>query len=285
MMETKNNYHIHVEGGSSPLTMNLKELWSYRDLIILFTKRTIALMYKQTVLGPLWLILNPLFTSIVYAAVFKGIAGISTEGSPALLFYLTSHSLWNLFASSLKRNSSTFVTNANIFGKVYFPRLTISVSSMLTSLFEFLVEFLMIFVMVLYYAAQGKVFPRWDLMLLVPVVLLQTGLIGMGLGVLVSSLTTKYRDLTFVVDFGVSLWMYITPVVYPFSQLKDNDIMYRVMLINPMTVPMELFRKILLGQGTIPTVSVFLSVLLTVLVLIGGILIFNSVERSFIDTI
>ena len=285
MMETKNNYHIHVEGGSSPLTMNLKELWSYRDLIILFTKRTIALMYKQTVLGPLWLILNPLFTSIVYAAVFKGIAGISTEGSPALLFYLTSHSLWNLFASSLKRNSSTFVTNANIFGKVYFPRLTISVSSMLTSLFEFLVEFLMIFVMVLYYAAQGKVFPRWDLMLLVPVVLLQTGLIGMGLGVLVSSLTTKYRDLMYVVDFGLSLWMYASPVVYPLSQVHSFSRIFGVVFWNPMTAPLELFRLILLGQGQIPAATVLSSVIFTVMALLGGALMFNRVERSFIDTI
>ena len=284
-MEEKDHFHIHIEGGENPMTLNLKELWRYRDLIVLFTKRTLAMMYKQTVLGPLWLILRPFLTSVVYAAVFKGIAGLSTDGVPALLFYLTSHALWNLVASSLKKNATIFLDNASILGKVYFPRLTISVSAMLTSLFEFLVEFLMIFVMVLYYAAQGKVFPRWDLMLLVPVVLLQTGLIGMGLGVLVSSLTTKYRDLTFVVDFGVSLWMYVTPVVYPFSQLKDNDIMYRVMLINPMTVPMELFRKILLGQGTIPTVSVFLSVLLTILVLICGILIFNRVERSFIDTI
>lgn len=280
-----NDYHVHVEGGTNILTLNLRELWRYRDLILLFTKRTLALMYKQTILGPLWLILNPLFTSVVYSAVFKGIAGISTEGSPALLFYLTSHSLWNLFASSLKRNSSTFVSNANIFGKVYFPRLTISVSSMLTSLVEFLVEFAMIFIMLLWFLGKGQVSPRWDLMWLLPVVLLQTGLIGMGLGVLVSSLTTKYRDLTFVVDFGVSLWMYATPVVYPFSQLQNVNLMYRVMILNPMTVPMELFRLIMLGRGTIVPLSVLFSALFTLAALLGGMLIFNRVERSFIDTI
>ena len=279
------DYHVHVEGGTNILTLNLRELWRYRDLILLFTKRTLALMYKQTILGPLWLILNPLFTSVVYAAVFRGIAGISTEGSPALLFYLTSHSLWNLFASSLKRNSSTFVSNANIFGKVYFPRLTISVSSMLTSLVEFLVEFAMIFIMLLWFLGKGRVSPRWDLMWLLPVVLLQTGLIGMGLGVLVSSLTTKYRDLTFVVDFGVSLWMYATPVVYPFSQLQNVNLMYRVMILNPMTVPMELFRLIMLGRGTIVPLSVLFSALFTLAALLGGMLIFNRVERSFIDTI
>lgn len=280
-----NDYHVHVEGGTNILTLNLRELWRYRDLILLFTKRTLALMYKQTILGPLWLVLNPLFTSVVYSAVFKGIAGISTEGSPALLFYLTSHSLWNLFASSLKRNSSTFVSNANIFGKVYFPRLTISVSSMLTSLVEFLVEFAMIFIMLLWFLGKGQVSPRWDLMWLLPVVLLQTGLIGMGLGVLVSSLTTKYRDLTFVVDFGVSLWMYATPVVYPFSQLQNVNLMYRVMILNPMTVPMELFRLIMLGRGTIVPLSVLFSALFTLAALLGGMLIFNRVERSFIDTI
>lgn len=279
------DYHVHVEGGTNILTLNLRELWRYRDLILLFTRRTLALMYKQTILGPLWLVLNPLFTSVVYAAVFKGIAGISTEGSPALLFYLTSHSLWNLFASSLKRNSSTFVSNANIFGKVYFPRLTISVSSMLTSLVEFLVEFAMIFIMLLWYLGRGEVLPRWDLMWLLPIVLLQTGLIGMGLGVLVSSLTTKYRDLTFVVDFGVSLWMYATPVVYPFSQLQNVNLMYRVMILNPMTVPMELFRLIMLGQGTIVPLSVLFSAFFTLAALLGGMLIFNRVERSFIDTI
>ena len=279
------DYHVHVEGGTNILILNLRELWRYRDLILLFTKRTLALMYKQTILGPLWLVLNPLFTSVVYAAVFKGIAGISTEGSPALLFYLTSHSLWNLFASSLKRNSSTFVSNANIFGKVYFPRLTISVSSMLTSLVEFLVEFAMIFIMLLWYLGRGQVWPRWDLMWLLPIVLLQTGLIGMGLGVLVSSLTTKYRDLTFVVDFGVSLWMYATPVVYPFSQLQNVNLMYRVMILNPMTVPMELFRLIMLGQGTIVPLSVLFSAVFTLAALLGGMLIFNRVERSFIDTI
>ena len=279
------DYHVHVEGGTNILTLNLRELWRYRDLILLFTKRTLTLMYKQTILGPLWLILNPLFTSVVYAAVFRGIAGISTEGSPALLFYLTSHSLWNLFATSLKRNSSTFVSNANIFGKVYFPRLTISISSMLTSLVEFLVEFAMIFVMLLWYLGKGQVSPRWDLMWLLPVVLLQTGLIGLGLGVLVSSLTTKYRDLTFVVDFGVSLWMYATPVVYPFSQLQNVNLMYRVMLLNPMTVPMELFRLIILGRGTIAPLSVLFSAVFTLAALLGGMLAFNRVERSFIDTI
>ena len=284
-MDTRTDYHVHIEGGDSPVTLNLKELWRYRDLILLFTKRTLALVYKQTVLGPLWLVLHPFLTSVVYAAVFKGIAGLSTEGVPALLFYLTSHALWNLFASGLKRNSSTFITNSNIFGKVYFPRLTISVSSMLTSMFEFMVEFALIFVIFIFYLIRGQVSLNWEMFWLLPLILLQTGLLGLGLGILVSSLTTKYRDLTFVVEFGISLWMYATPVVYPYTQLQGNGIIRTLLTVNPMTAPLELFRLVMLGHGTFNWISVSSTVLFTAISLIGGMLIFNRVERNFIDTI
>ena len=284
-MRNNTNYHIHIEGGKAPMALNLRDLWQYRDLIILFTKRTITLKYKQTILGPLWLVLNPLFTSIVYAAVFKGIAGLSTEGTPALLFYLVSHSLWNLFASSLKRNSATFVSNAHIFGKVYFPRLAISFSSMLTALFEFLVEFGMILMMVFFYVIRGELSPRWELFWLLPFILLQTGLLGLGLGVLVSSLTTKYRDLVFVIEFGIMLWMYITPVVYPISQISNASMIYSIVKLNPMSAPMEVFRMIVLGQGSMIPASLVSTVFFTAISLFGGMMIFNSVERSFIDTV
>ena len=281
----ENKYHVHIEGGHSPLKLNLRDLWRYRDLTVLFTRRTLALTYKQTVLGPLWLVLYPLLTSVVYAAVFKGIAGMSTEGVPALLFYLTSHALWNLFASSLKRNANTFVKNANIFGKVYFPRLTVSVSSMLTSLFEFMVELGLIAALLLWYLWKGQAAPRWDLLPLLPLVLLQTGLMGLGLGVFISSVTTRYRDLSFVVEFGVSLWMYASPVVYPLSQLRPEGPLYALMRLNPMTFPLESFRLLLLGQGTILWSSALSSAIFTALALIGGMLIFNRVEQSFIDTV
>lgn len=284
-MADNNHYHIHIEGGSNPLTLNLRELWRYRDLIFLFTKRTLALVYKQTVLGPLWLILRPLLTSVIYAVVFKGIAGLSTEGVPALLFYLTGHALWNFFASTLKRNSSTFAQNANIFGKVYFPRLTISFSSMLTSLFEFLVEFAMAMVLLVFFVINGQAAPRWELFILLPVILLLTGLMGLGLGILISSLTTKYRDLTLVVEFGVTLWMYATPVVYPLSQLAGNSLLLGIMRLNPVTALMESFRFIVLGQGTIDFLLFLPSILFTLAALFGGMLVFNKVERSFIDTI
>lgn len=285
MSGRSDNYHIHIEGGQSPLSLNLKEIWRYRDLIVLFTRRTMALKYKQTVLGPLWLVVAPFLTSVVYAAVFKGIAGISTEGVPALLFYLCSHSLWNFFSSCLKRNSATFISNANIFGKVYFPRLAISFSTVLSALLEFLIEFGMILMILLFYALKGEAHPSLVLIPLLPFVILTTGMMGMGLGVLVSSMTTKYKDLSLLVDFGVSLWMYATPVVYPLSQLNEGGTLYRLMALNPMTAPMELFRKIMLGQGSINMLSVVISLVFTAVALIGGMLIFNKVERSFIDTI
>ena len=283
--EKEQGYHVHIEGGTNPFSLNMRDLWHYRDLILLFTKRTLTVTYKQTVLGPLWLLLHPFLTSVVYVAVFNGVAGISTEGVPVLLCYLSSHALWNLLAASLRRNATTFITNANIFGKVYFPRLTISASSMLTSLFEFFVELAMILVLLLYYYAKGDVMPRWDLLWALPFVLLQTGLLGLGLGILISSLTTKYRDLTFVVEFGISLWMYASPVVYPLTQVRRMSGMSYVMLINPMTAPLESFRLILLGQGTVPAAAILSSLGVTIIVLLGGMVCFNRVERSFIDTI
>ena len=284
-MEKPNEYHVHIEGGVSPVTNNIRDIWRYRDLISLFTKRTLTLMYKQTVLGPLWLVLRPFLTSVVYAAVFKGIAGLSTDGVPAILFYLTSHALWDLFASSLKKNSSTFLTNANIFGKVYFPRLTISISAMLTSLFEFLVELFMIALLLAYHVIRGEVSPNWSLLWLLPIVLIHVGLLGLGIGILISSLTTKYRDLTFVVDFGISLWMYVSPVVYPLSQLKGNAALYSLYMMNPMVMPLELMRCILLGQGTLTLPMIVSSVLFTGFAVTVGVMCFNRVERSFIDTI
>ena len=284
-MEEQNNYHIHIDSGCDPMMLNLKELWRYRDLILLFTKRTISLMYKQTVLGPLWLILHPLLTSIIYTAVFTGVAGLSTDGVPALLFYLTSHALWNMFAANIKRNSITFSENAKIFGKVFFPRLTISFSYLLTSLFEFLVEFALIFVLLLFYIRNKQVTPHLEKIWLLPVIFLLVGLLSLGLGIMVSSLTIKYRDLTFVMEFGISLWMYASPVVYPLSQLDPAGLMYHVILLNPMTAPLEMFRFIMLGQGMLPWESFISAFVFTVFALFGGMLIFNRVERNFIDTI
>ena len=282
---TEKNYHVHITGEKSRLSLNLKEVFAYKDLILLFTKRTLRLYYKQTILGPLWLILKPLLTSIVYAAVFKGIAGLSTNGTPALLFYLCSHGLWTYFASTLKYNSGTFVVNADVFGKVYFPRLTISFSSLLTAMAEFGVEFGMVLLLLLYFVLTGQVSPKWWMIPLAVLAFLCVGLMGLGFGIIISSLTTKYRDLTFVADFGIQLWMYATPVVYPLSQMSAGNPLYRLLQLNPMTAPMEIWRFAFLGEGSITAISLASMLLLTALALFGGILIFNRVERTFIDTV
>ena len=277
-------YHVHITAEQSPMSMNLKEVWRYRDLIILFTKRTFKLMYKQTILGPLWIVISPLLTSIIYTIIFGDIAQLSTNGVPKFLFYLCSHSLWVFFADCLNKNSSTFLTNAQMFSKVYFPRLTIPISSVLTSGIQFLIHSAMVVILILWSMFQGKVHPRWELLPLVPVLLILTAMMGLGLGVLISSVTTKYRDLSFLVGFGLSLWMYSSPVIYPLSQ-ADGGLFYKMLLWNPMTAPMELFRLIMLGEGNVAIQSVISTVVFTAFAFIAGVVTFNKVERSFIDTV
>lgn len=278
------NYHIHIEAGESPMRLNLREVWNYRDLIVLFTRRNFKLMYKQTVLGPLWIVLSPLMTSIIYTIIFGNVAGLSTNGVPKVLFYLTGHSLWSFFASCLNQNASTFLTNANVFSKVYFPRLTIPFSTMLTAGIQLLVHLAMVLVLILWYAARGEVDPDWLLLPMILPVILMTGLMGLGLGILISSVTTKYRDLAFLVGFGLNLWMYLSPVVYPLSQLSGG-LLYELLALNPMTAPMELFRLALLGSGVVLARSVVSTVVFTALAFTCGVLLFNRVERNFIDTV
>lgn len=279
-----NNYHTHISSRHRWFDLNLKEVWQYRDLIVLFTKRNFALTYKQTVLGPIWIFLNPLLSSFIYAFVFGGIAGMSTDGIPQILFYLCSNALWLLFSTCVTKNASTFTANAGVFGKVYFPRLTIPVSNMLSSAIQFGVQMLLVIVFLVFYVVNGEVHPNWGAWLLIPVVLLHLGLLGMGFGIIISSMTTKYRDLSVLVGFGVQLWMYATPIVYPLSQLGDG-LMKTILLINPVTAPVEIFRYAVLGKGTIIPEYLALSWAITIVVLLAGILIFNKVEKTFMDTV
>ena len=283
-MSPNNEYHVHISAGRGPADLNLREVWEYRDLIWLFTKRTFKVLYKQTVLGPLWLVMSPLFTSVVYTVVFGGIAGLSTEGVPKLLFYLTSHALWSFFADCLNKNSATFIDNARIFGKVYFPRLAIPVSTMISSFIRFLIQMFMVCVITLWYVLRGEVRPMWILLPAAAVMILLVGLMGLGLGVLVSGVTTKYRDLTFLVGFGLTLWMYATPVIYPISQVPGG-ILRKLILLNPMTAPMELFRMAMLGAGEVKIISCLATIIFTFISCMCGILIFNRVEKTFIDTV
>lgn len=278
------NLHTHISSKHRLLELNLKEVWRYRDLIVLFTKRTFALTYKQTILGPLWIFLNPLLSSIVYAFVFGGIAGIGTDGVPHILFYLCSNAIWIFFSNCVTRNAGTFTANAHVFGKVYFPRLTIPVSNVLAAVIQFGVQMVLVLAFLAYYAVTGQVHPNWEAWLLIPVVLVHLGLLGLGCGIIISSLTTKYRDLAILVTFGVQLWMYATPIVYPLSHL-DNGVMKTVLLFNPVTAPVELLRYAVLGQGTVMPGYLALSALVTVIVAIVGVMIFNKVEKTFMDTV
>lgn len=282
-MQTE-KYHIHITSRRNWLDLNLKDVWKYRDLIFLFTKRNFTVRYKQTVLGPAWLFINPIISSIIYTFIFGGIAGIGTEGVPQLLFYMSGNAIWTFFSSCVTRNATTFTSNANVFGKVYFPRLTTPISNMFTSGIEFGIQMLLVLVFLIYYMAVGTVHPNLFAWILVPVVLLNLGMMGLGVGIIISSMTTKYRDLSILVGFGVQLWMYITPVVYPLSQ-AGSGIFKTLLLINPVTAPVEVFRYALLGQGTLVPLALLWSWGFTLLVTFFGIMVFNHVEKTFMDTV
>lgn len=287
MSEIQNNYqkyHSHISSKHKWFDLKLKEVWNYRDLIWLFTKRSFVVSYKQTILGPAWLFINPLFTSVIYTFVFGGIAKMSTDDVPQILFYLTGTALWSFFASCLTQNANTFTSNAGVFGKVYFPRLTTPISNIFGAVIRFGIQMILVVILLVYFLLNGQVHPNWINMIWIPAILLHLGVMGMGMGLVISSLTTKYRDLTMLVGFGVSLLMYATPVVYPLSQLEGGW-MRQVLLFNPVTMPMELFKNAILGKGTIEPLYMMISVLFTVIIAILGIMVFNKVERTFMDTV
>lgn len=277
-------YHTHITSKHRWLELNLKEVWQYRDLIVLFTKRNFAIRYKQTILGPAWLFITPIISSLIYTFIFGGIAGISTGEVPQLLFYMSGNAIWTYFSSCVTKNAATFTSNANVYGKVYFPRLTTPISNMLTSGIEFGIQMLIVLSFLIYYLILGAVQPHWMGWLLIPFILLHLGVMGLGFGIIISSLTTKYRDLSILVTFGVQLWMYITPVVYPLSQAKEG-LFQTVLLVNPVTAPVEVFRYALLGEGTIVPWALGWSCGFTLIVAIFGIMVFNRVEKTFMDTV
>lgn len=283
-MANQSTYHTHISSKHRWLDLNLKEVWQYRDLIALFTKRSFVVSYKQTILGPAWIFLTPLFSSIVQAFVFGGIAGISTEGVPTLLFYLCSNAVWGFFAACLTSNANTFTANAYVFGKVYFPRLTTPLSNVLSAGIRFFIQMIMVLLFMVYFLFHGAVHPNWAAWLVIPVELLHLGILGMGFGIIISSMTTKYRDLTILVEFGVSAWMYLTPVVYPLSTVGESW-MKTALQINPVTSSMELMRYAVLGTGTVNLGYYGLSWAITFVVALLGIMVFNKVEKTFMDTV
>lgn len=277
-------YYKLITSEQNPLDLKLDEVWQYRDLIVLFTKRNFQVKYKQTVLGPAWLFLNPIISSLIYCFIFGGIAGISTDEVPQMLFYMSGNALWAFFSGCVTKNASAFIANAGVFGKVYFPRLTTPISNVLTAILEFGIQMIMVLIFMVYYLFFGAVHPNWLAWPLILLVLVELGVMGMGVGIIISSLTTKYRDLSILVGFAVQLWMYITPVVYPLSQAGDGGLR-TILLINPVTAPTEVYRYALLGQGEIVPVALVWSVIFTIAVAIFGIMVFNKAEKSFVDTV
>jgi lipopolysaccharide transport system permease protein len=263
--------------------LQLRDVWRYRDLISLFVRRDFVAKYKQTILGPLWFLIQPLLTSLVFTVIFGNIAQLPTDDLPQLLFYMSGTVLWNYFSACLVSTSDTFIANANLFGKVYFPRLVMPISVVISNLITFAIQLLFFLAFFLYFfIRQTNVsFTLWALALPY-LVFLMAGL-GLGFGIIISSLTTKYRDLRYLVSFGVSLWMYGTPVIYPVSSIPEG--WQWIANINPVTPIIETFRNGFLGQGNATWLGLGYSTLFMLLVMFIGVVIFNRVEKTFIDTV
>lgn len=282
-MEHKNTEWTNVISSEHSLfKLNLKEVWDYRDLVYMFVKRDFVSSFKQTILGPLWFFINPIFTTVVYLIVFGNIANLSTDGAPKILFYLAGVTLWNYFSSSLGGTSNVFVGNAGIFGKVYFPRLVMPITIVISNLMRFGVQFLLFIVVFFFYWYKGEVTPNWWV-LFTPIFILMMSLFALGVGMIFSSLTTKYRDLSMLLTFGISLYMYATPVIYPTSMLSAKIQPYAK--YNPLTGIFEGFKYAWMGVGEFhPIMLVYSSVIILILLAIGTV-IFNKVEKGFMDTV
>jgi lipopolysaccharide transport system permease protein len=281
------DWDLVIKGHSSLFDLNFNDLWKYRDLLLMFVKRDFVSFYKQTILGPLWFFIQPIFTTIVFSFVFGNLAGISTDGLPQQLFYLTGITSWNYFSDCLIKTSTVFRDNANIFGKVYFPRLIMPLSIVVSNLVRFLVQLLlMIFMMAYFYffPIQGSSFHITSGIFLFPFLVLLMALLGLGLGLIITAMTTKYRDLSFLVTFGVQLLMYATTVIYPLSYAREKGYSFFVEL-NPMTGIIEAFRYAFLGKGEFTLNSIGYSIIVTLVILFFGIIIFNKTEKNFVDTI
>lgn len=264
--------------------LNLRELIRYKDLILLFVRRDFVSAYKQTVLGPIWFFIQPLFTTAIYIVIFTKIAKLSTDGIQPTLFYLSGVTIWTYFSDCLLKTSNTFVSNAGIFGKVYFPRLATPISIIISNFVKLAIQFLLLIIVYVYYIANGEVtFELSWTLLLIPYILLIVALLGLGLGIIFSSLTTKYRDLSFLIQFGIQLAMYATPVIYPYSSAGGK--MKELLALNPLTSLLETFRFSLFNKGDFNLSMLAYSSIATIVILCIGIITFNKVEKSFMDTV
>jgi len=266
-------------------SLNLKEVFRYKDLIFLFVKRDFAAQYKQTVLGPLWHIIQPIFTTLIFLILFNRIAKIPTDNIPATLFYMSGITIWNYFSSCFTSTSATFITNANIFGKVYFPRLVLPLSVIISNIIRFSIQFsILIAVLIFYVLFRGYEFHVGLHLLWIPFIVVLMALIGLSTGIIISSFTTKYRDLHVLIGFGIQLFMYITPVAYSMNYLKNSKYISLIKL-NPLSSLIEAFRYSLFGKGYFSAGDIIYSVCFTIVAFFIGVILFNRVERTFMDTV
>lgn len=280
----KDNWTLIIRPQQKLWSVDFKEIWRYRDLIALFVKRNIVIQYKQTILGPLWYIIQPVLTVIMNMVVFGGIAGMSTDGVPQILFYLAGNVCWFYFSDCLNQTSKTFTDNQAMFGKVYFPRMVVPISTVLSNLLRFGIQIGLFVVLYLYYFCAGTSVSPNSYLLLFPVFIILLAGLGLGFGILVSSMTTKYRDLTILFTFIVQLWMYATPIVYPLSMVPGGKLRMLI-LANPMTPVIEAFKYATLGHGYFSWTALGYSFAFMMVLLVVGIVVFNKVQRSFMDTV
>ena len=272
-----------IEPQRSLFDLRLGELWRYRDLVMLFVRRDFVAVYKQTILGPLWYLVQPLLTTLTFTFIFGSVAKLPTDGLPQFLFYMSGTVIWTYFASCLTKTSETFVNNANLFGKVYFPRLAVPVSILVSNLITFTIQFVFFLGFMLFFGLNGSALSPNLWILLTPILILMMAGLGLGFGILISSLTTKYRDLRFLVTFGVQLLMYATPVIYPVSSIPER--FQWIILANPMTSIVEAFRYAFLGAGSVNSMQLLYSFGFMAVIVVIGITIFNRVEQTFMDTV
>ncbi|MGR6086951.1 MAG: ABC transporter permease [Arcticibacter sp.] len=278
------DWDLVIESKRSLFSVDLKSIWNYRDLLLLLVKRDITSFYKQTVLGPLWFFIQPLITTLTFTVIFGNLAAISTDGLPQPLFYMTGIIAWNYFNDCLVGISNIFRTNANIFGKVYFPRLVMPLALVVSNLVKFGVQFILLTLLILFYIfGFGFDAPISWALCLIPVFIFLMAILGLAAGMVVSSMTTKYRDLSFLVGFGMTLFMYATPVIYPLSTAPEK---YKWLIeLNPLTSIMEGFRWVILGTGSFDWIGLLYTALVALVLFVIGLLVFNKVERDFIDTV
>lgn len=273
-----------IEPQRSLFDLRLGELWRYKDLVMLFVHRDFVAIYKQTILGPLWYLIQPILTTLTFTVIFGNIASLPTDGLPQFLFYMSGTVVWSYFAACLTKTSETFVQNAGLFGKVYFPRLAVPISILISNLITFAIQFALLLLLVLFFTLRGSaLYFNWLWVVFSPVLILMMAGLGLGFGIIISSLTTKYRDLRFLITFGVQLLMYATPVIYPVSSIPER---FRLLIFaNPMTSIVETFRYAFLGAGTVNLGQLLYSFVFMLVVVSLGIVIFNRVEQTFMDTV